>query len=216
MRDEVEAMPLLRGGPMRRTLACTLVLLALLSPSSLDAQRADSTIRYSPYVAVGGDVLRRGFPERTPLFLSAGLERARSGSPWSLRLGADYRRQTVPLARTRWEDFGVGISARYAGGVGAIRPYLLGGVGIANLRVGGPWVKYNQINGTISGPVDSSFTFWSRWNGSITSGLGTEVTVGPLRLFGEARLNLYPARLSDAPRPAQMLTTKALFLGVKF
>ena len=200
---------------MLRTRGLALSLLAVFSPSALRAQRADSPVRYAPYVAVGGDLIRRDFLERSPLFLSAGVERERSGSPWSLRLGADYRRLAYQSVGTRWEDFGVGVTARYARRSGAIRPYLLGGVGIANLRVGGPWTKYDQYNGTISGPIDSSVTFWSRWNGSITSGLGTEVALGPLRLFTEARMNLYPATLSDAPRPRQMMTTRALYLGLK-
>ncbi len=165
-----------------------LALVALLAPSVLLSQRADSTAGYSPYVAVGGDLIRRDSPNRSGLFVSAGLERARAGSPWSLRLGADYRRLSYRSAGTRWEDFGVGVAARYARRSGTIRPYLLGGAGIAVLRVGGPWTKYDQYNGTISGPIDSSVTFWSRWNASITSGVGPKVDLGRLRLFTEARV----------------------------
>jgi len=192
-----------------------IALLALLTPAPLLAQSTDASIRHSLYVALGGDFVFRDDRERSPLALSAGLERGRVGSRWSLRLGADYRRKTTAYSDTRWEDFGLGLIARYGKRSGALRPYVLGGVGIADLRVRGRWMKYDQIDTVVSGPADSSFTTSSRWNGAIISGLGTEVTLGRVRLFSEARMNLYPARLSDARRSREMKGTKALFLGVK-
>jgi hypothetical protein len=201
---------------MRGMLALELIALLLpLAPATLPAQHADPPIRHSLYVALGGDFVFREVRERSPLALSAGLERGRVGSRWSLRLGADYRRQTTSYSDTRWEDVGVGLTARYGKRSGAVRPYLLGGIGIADLRVRSRWSKYDEINSTFYGPVDSGFTSSSRWNGAITSGLGTELTLARLRVFSEARLNLYPARLSDARRSREMKSTKALFIGVK-
>ena len=199
---------------MRGRITRHLTLLAVFVPSALDAQHVNAPIEHSPYFAIGSDVLRQGY-EPTPLFVSAGLERSRAGSRWSFRFGADYHRLGMRYADTRWEDFGLGVAARYGRRSGAIRPYLLGGIGIADLRVRGRWVKYEEVSGTISGPIDSAFTSTSRWNGSITPGLGTEVRLGRVQLFSEVRLNFYPARLSDARKPRQMRTTKALFIGVK-
>ena len=200
---------------MGRKLARDIALLAMLAPSALRAQNADPTVRHSLYFAFGGDVVFRESYEPVPLFASAGVERSRPGSRWSLRLGADYRRLSGSYAETRWEDFGLGLTARYARRSGSIRPYLLGGVGIADLRMRGRWVKYDEVSETVSGPVDSTVTSLSRWNASITPGVGTEVSLGRVRLFSEARLNFYPASVSNAPRPRRMRTTKALYIGVK-
>jgi hypothetical protein len=193
-----------------------IALVALLTPSALLAQSPDSPTQHSLYVALGGDPALSDRYESSPLVVSAGVERARVGSRWSLRLGADYRRQSTSNSDTRWEDFGVGLSARYGRPSGIIRPYLLGGFGIADLRTRGRWTKYDSVNGVIYGQADSAFTSSSRWNGSMTSGLGSDVTLGRLRLFTEARLNLYPARLSGAPRSSGVRVTKALYVGVKF
>src|SRR5687767_1586100 len=120
------------GGPMGRKLTRNLLLLVLFAPSVLLAQHVDSPIARSLYLALGGDVFREGY-EQAPFFVSAGVERSRPGSRWSFRLGADYRRLSVRYADTRWEDFGLGVAARYGRSSGAIRPYLLGGIGIADL-----------------------------------------------------------------------------------
>jgi hypothetical protein len=56
----------------------------------------------------------------------------------------------------------------------------------------------------------------SRWNGSLTSGFGTDVRLGSLRLFTEARANFYPVSLSVAPRSHEMRFSKALYFGVRF
>jgi hypothetical protein len=194
----------------------TIALLVLLTPAALRAQRADSPIEHSPYLALGGDPLLAERSRLAPISFSAGIERAHSGSRWSLRLGADYRRTTTAYSDTRWEDFGVGVTARYGMQSGLIRPYLLGGVGVADLRTRGRWLKYDSAIGTVSGPVDSSFTTSSRLNGSITSGFGADVPLGHLRFFTEARANFYPARLSGAAGPQEMRFTKAFYFGVKF
>ena len=193
-----------------------LTLLALataLVPVVARAQRVESPASNALYLALGGDYVS-DIHGRSPLFVSAGVERSRAGSRWSFRLGADYRRQSTPFLETRWEDFGLGLTARYARRSGMIRPYVLGGVGIADLRVRGRWARYEELMGSFLGP-DSSVTSVSRWNGAITSGFGTEVSFGRLRLFGEGRVNLYPAALSDAPRSHQLKSTKGLFIGVK-
>jgi len=150
-----------------------------------------------------------------PLAMSVGVERTRSGSPWSIRLGADYRRQSGSgLGTRRLEDFGVGVSARYGRASGTIRPYLLGGVGIADLRTRVRDARYYlDPEGRIFPPYSYDD---SRWNGSLTTGLGTDFTLGRLKLFTEARLNMYPARLSDQPKPRNMVVTKALYFGAKF
>jgi len=189
--------------------------LALLAPLPLLAQSTASPIRHSLYVALGGDA---GFSDGTqnpPLFLSAGVEREHAGSRWSLRLGADYRRMSSRYSETRWEDFGVSVNARYGRRSGTLRPYLLGGVGIADLRIHGPFVKYNDVIGPITPPLDSTITSASRWNGSIDSGVGTDLVLGRLRLFTEARVTLYPARLSDHPGTRGFAGRKALYLGIK-
>jgi opacity protein-like surface antigen len=189
---------------------------ALLMPSLLFAQSAASPIRHSLYVALGGDPGSLGAAESSPFAVSAGVERAHVGSRWSLRLGADYRRLTSRYSETRWEDYGVALTARYGRRSGTLRPYLLGGVGVADLRTRGRWTKYDDVGRTLYGPVDSGFTSASRWNGSITSGLGTDFALGRLRLFAEVKLNLYPARLSDRARARSMESTKALYFGIKF
>ena len=202
---------------MRRMPACFLIaLLGWPWPSALVAQSADSPIEHSLYLALGGDLLLRESSRLSALSVSGGVERARAGSHWSLRLGADFRRTTTPFSDTRWEDFGVAFTARYGRRSGSIRPYLLGGVGMADLRTRGRWLKYDSSNSTVDGPVDSSFTTASRWNGSLTSGFGADVRLGSLRLFTEARANFYPATLSIAPRSDELRFSKALYFGVRF
>jgi hypothetical protein len=193
-----------------------IALLASLTPAVLHAQSSGSPIENSLYVALGGDPLLAERSRLTPLSISAGIERGHVGSRWSLRFGADYRRTTTAYSDTRWEDFGAAVTARYGKRSGPIRPYLLGGVGVADLRTRGRWLKYDSAIGTVSGPVDSSFTTLSRWNGSITSGFGADVPLGRLRLFTEARANFYPARLSGASQLQGMRFTKALYFGVRF
>ena len=150
-----------------------------------------------------------------PVALSVGIEQTRSGSRWGFRLGADYRRQTSSyLSQSRWEDFGVGVSARYGRASGVIRPYLLGGVGVANLRTRVRDARYYADPDGVLFPPQSYDR--SIWNGSLTTGLGTDVTLGRLRLFTEARMNVYPARLSAHPATHSNLTTKALYIGIKF
>ena len=198
--------------PLMRLIA--LCMLVTLPTSLLQAQANGSSIRRALYVALGGDpVSGVGYP-RTPLAVSAGVEQSHAGSRWALRLGADYRRQTSNvLGDQRWEDFGLGLSARYGRASGAIRPYLLGGAGVANLRTRVRNARY------YADPAASLFAPQSydvsRWNGSLTTGLGTDFTVGHLKLFTEARLNLYPGRLGQ-PQNDVMRTTKAFYLGVKF
>ena len=87
---------------------------------------------------------------------------------------------------------------------------------MADLRTRGRWLKYDSSNSTVDGPVDSSFITASRWNGSLTSGFGTDVRLGSLRLFTEARANFYPATLSVAPRSDELRFSKALYFGVRF
>ena len=193
-----------------------IALATLLTPSVLIAQSADSPIKHSLYVALGGDPGFGRQDRRSALALSAGVERGRAGSRWSLQLGADYRRETSTYSDTRFEVFGIGATARYGRRSGAIRPYLLGGIGIADLRRRGRWLKYDDVNTTFYGPLDLELTSSSRWNGSISSGLGADVTLGPLRVFTEARLNLYPERLSDRAPHRALEETKALYFGLKF
>ena len=138
------------------------------------------------------------------------------GSRWAFRLGADYRWQSAAssFGSARQEDFGIGLTARYGRSAGAIRPYLLGGVGIADLRTRVRNARYYaDPEGLLFPPASYDH---SRWNGSLTTGLGTDVTVGRLKLFTEARLNLYPGSLTTQPLSHFMVTRKALYLGVKF
>jgi len=205
--------PPLANGPRSRLIVLSAIL--ALPGSALRAQSASSPIRHALYVALGGDPTSGDGYMGTPLAISAGVERARVGSRWSLRLGADYRRQTASgFGTRRLEDFGVGVSARYGRASGAIRPYLLGGVGIADLRtrVRGA-VYYIDPDGRLFPPYSYDH---SRWNGSLTTGVGTDFTIARLKLFTEARLNMYPARLSDEPKPRRMETTRALYFGVRF
>lgn len=153
--------------------------------------------------------------EGTPIAVSAGVEQSRKGSRWAFRLGADYRRQSASgFGTRRVEDFGVSLSTRYGRASGAVRPYLLAGVGVANLRtrVRGA-TYYVDPQGLLFPPYSYDH---SRWNGSLTSGVGTDFTLGRFKLFTEARLNMYPARLSNEPRPRNMKSTKALYFGIKF
>lgn len=202
---------------MRRTHTHRLIVLsALLAPALLGAQSTTSPIRHSLYVALGGDAVALDAAERPSLFAAAGVERGRAESHWSLRLGAEYRRATARYADTRWQDFALSITERYGRRSGTFRPYLLGGVGIADLRVRGQYAKYDNFSGPIYPPVDTTMTTVSRWNGLLTSGLGTDVALGRLRLFTEARFNLYPAGISVGYQGRTTKTSKALYFGIKF
>jgi len=186
-----------------------------LSASPLHAQARSSPIRRALYVALGGDPMQESGYAGTPMALSAGIEQTRAGSRWGFRLGADYRRQTSSyLQQSRWEDFGVGISARYGRASGVIRPYLLGGVGIANLRTRVRDARYYADPDGVLFPPQSFDR--SRWNGSLTTGLGTDVTLGRVRLFTEARMNLYPSQLGGPPGTQYREWTRALYFGIKF
>lgn len=190
------------------------VLVVLCSPT-LQAQSSASPIRRALYVALGGDPTVETRYEGTPIAVSAGIEQSRDGSRWAFRLGADYRRQvTSAFGTRRLEDFGLSLSTRYGRASGIVRPYLLGGVGVANLRtrVRGA-TYYLDPQGLLFPPYSYDH---SRWNGSFTTGLGTDLTLGRLRLFTEARLDMYPARFSNEPKPRRMETTKALYFGIKF
>lgn len=189
-----------------------LSVLTALPRSSLHAQSVASPIHRALYLALGGDPGSGEDGTSTPLSLSAGIEQSRTGSRWAFRLGADYRRQTSNLfGSSRGEDFGIGLSARYGRASGAIRPYALAGVGGANLRIRVRDARYYaDPNGTLFPPQSYDL---SRWAGSLTAGFGTDVNVGRLRLFSEARLTSYmnvfhPSRGAD--------TRKALFFGIKF
>jgi Outer membrane protein beta-barrel domain len=189
--------------------------LVALSASPLHAQAAGSPIRRALYVALGGDPVQDRGVANKPVALSVGIEQTRAGSRWGFRLGADYRRQTSSfLSHSRWEDFGLGISARYGRASGVIRPYLLGGVGVANLRTRVRDARYYADPDGLLFPPQSYDR--SLWNGSLTTGLGTDVTLGRFRLFTEARMNIYPAHLSAHPATHSNLTTKALYFGIKF
>jgi Outer membrane protein beta-barrel domain len=191
-------------------------VLVISTTASLGAQASASPIRHSLYLALGGDPTSSDLYMDAARAVSAGVERSRAGSRWSMRLGADYRRQTSDgsLGSTRLEEFGVNLSARYGRSSGSIRPYLLGGVGIADLRTRVRDARYYaDTQGTLWPPVSYDR---SRWNGALLTGLGTDFTIGGVRLFAETRLNLYPAFLSTHPRTYGWGSTKALFLGVKF
>ena len=68
----------------------------------------------------------------------------------------------------------------------------------------------------IIGVPDTAISATSRWNGMLTQGLGTTFAIGRVHLFTEARLNLYPARLSDRKPYRSLEASKALLLGVRF
>jgi hypothetical protein len=193
-----------------------LLVLAPLLPPALRAQTTESTIRHALYLALGGDPASGGGDAGTPVSMSAGVERSRAGSRWAMRLAADYRRQSSDgsFGSSRSEDFGVNLSARYGRASGSIRPYLLGGVGIADLRTRVRDARYfADPDGLLFPPVSYDR---SRWNGSLVSGLGTDFTLGRLRLFAEARMNLYPDHLGSHPATSGMISRKAFYLGVKF
>ena len=199
-------------------LTCSLVAAVLVISSAplLSAQTSGSPIRHALYLALGGDPASGDGYRNAPRAVSAGVERGREGARWSMRLGADYRRQTSggSLGSSRSEDFGVNLTARYGRASGAIRPYLLGGVGVAELRTrvrDGRY--YADPEGLLFPPVSYDR---SRWNGAILTGLGTDLNVGRLRLFAETRRNLYPAQLSDQPRTNRWISTKAFYFGIKF
>jgi hypothetical protein len=201
---------------MRRMYRHHLIAIAvLLVPSLLPAQHAASPITHSLYVALGGDPVVLGADHGASHAVSAGVERARVDSRWSLRLGAEYNRVTSEFSESRSEKLGVALSARYGRRSGMFRPYLLGGMGIADLRRRGKWIKYDDVAGPVFTPVDSGFTSTSNWNGLITSGFGTDVALGRLRLFTEAIVNVYPARLGERGRYRGTQASKALYFGIR-
>ena len=192
-----------------------LPLFVLLLAPTLRAQSNATPIRRALYIALGGDpTVERGYAS-APVAISAGIEQSRQGSRWAFRLGLDYRRQTSSvLSQSRWEDFGAALSARYGRASGAVRPYLLGGVGIADLRTRVRNARYYvDPLGELFPPTSYDA---SRWNAVLTTGVGVDVTVARLRLFTEARANIYPAVLAAHPHMQSLIWSKALFLGVKF
>ena len=197
---------------MRRSL-----LLLALAPAIAGAQNASSPITRSLYFALGSDPLAASFSENPSLAVSAGIDQARSGSRWSLRFGADYVRRTSSYGDGRSEDFGVNVSARYGRRSGTLRPYLLGGVGVAQLRTRHTYTSYfsqGPIYFVSPSPAPGTFSS-SRWNGSILSGIGLDARLGRYTLFAEPRFTFYPAPLSDK-KYSSLRWTEALFLGVRF
>ena len=90
---------------------------------------------------------------------------------------------------------------------------MLGGVGVAQLRTRVRDGRYYvDFDGPLSAPVSYDHV---RWNGSMTTGLGTDFSLGGVKLFTEVRLNLYPGSLSSQ-RTESLRTTRALLFGVKF
>ena len=196
-----------------------LARLALLSaliafPAFVSAQTSHSPIRRALYVALGGDPATNTSTASVPLAATVGVEQSRVGSRWAFRLGADYRRVTESQYSTsRWEDFGLGLTARYGRSSGAIRPYLLGGVGVAQQRTRIRNARYYfDPEGLLFPPTSLDRV---GWNGLATTGLGTDVTFRGVNLFTEARFNLFPGQLSSLPYQSSRLT-KALYFGVKF
>jgi len=206
----------MRTSLVNAPLARTIVVSALmsLSASGLQAQgNRPSPITHALYLALGGDPGSGGEARSTPFAMSAGIERARAGSRWSLRLGADYRREsTSSFGSTRSEDFGVNVSARYGRASGMLRPYVLGGVGVVDRRIRvRDAVYYADPNGVLFPPQSYDF---STWRGSLTTGVGTDFALGRFRLFTEARMNLFPVRMFEPSRGFD--SNKALYFGIKF
>ena len=207
----------MRRPSVRSKLACSIVTASVVAMAPrVGAQATSSPIRHALFLALGGDPTSHDLYMNSARAVSAGVERSQAGSRWSVRLGADYRRQTSKgsLGSTRLEEFGVNLSARYGRASGSIRPYLLGGGGVADLRTRVRDARYYaDTQGTLWPPVSYDR---SRWNGVLLTGLGTDLTIGRVRLFAETRLNLYPALLSAHPRASGWGSTKAFLVGVKF
>jgi hypothetical protein len=125
-------------------------------------------------------------------------------------------RTTFAHSDLRREEFGAAVGVRYGRRSGAVRPYLLGGVGIANLRTNALRFKGDYVYQDVILPLDTTIAGTSRWNGVLTPGFGTDITLGRVRLFTEARINFYPRFLTDRRRYGDDKGTKALFIGVKF
>jgi hypothetical protein len=206
MRTSIVDAPL-----ARRVLVSALIS---LFASGLRAQESrPSPITHALFLALGGDPTSGSGVTSTPFAMSAGVERARTGSRWSLRLGADYRRQSSSsFGTTRLEDFGVNMSARYGRASGILRPYLLGGVGVVNRRTRvRDAVFYVDPEGLLFPPQSYDL---SNWRGSLTTGVGTDITLGRFRLFTEARMNLLPVNTFHLSRGVE--SNKALYFGIKF
>lgn len=200
---------------VKASFTCSLVTAALaaLAVPSLPAQSSSSPIRHALYLALGGDPFTSNDYARAARTVSVGMERSREGSRWSMRLGADYRRQSSDgvYGRVKSEDFGVSLLARYGRASGSIRPYVLGGIGGAELRTRVRDARYYaDPNGTLFPPQSYDL---SRWAGSLTTGFGTDVNFGRLRLFSEARLTSY-TNVFHPSRGAE--SKKALLFGIKF
>lgn len=204
---------------MRRLLVmasftCSLVTAALaaLAVPTLRAQSSTSPIRHALYLALGGDPFASNDYANAPRAVSAGVERSRDGSRWSLRLDADYRRQSSDgvYGKARSEDFGVSLLARYGRASGSIRPYVVGGAGGAELRTRVRDARYYaDPNGALFPPQSYDL---SRWAGSLTTGFGTDINVGRVRLFSEARLTSY-MNVFHPSRGAE--SRKTLLFGIK-
>jgi hypothetical protein len=195
---------------------CLLLLVALV-PFTLRAQNLQSPITRSLYLALGGDVLSPDTYVSVARSLSFGVEQSRPGSRWTTRLGANYMRHVWKTTDWRNEEFGVDVSARYGRRSGVVRPYLLGGVGIAHLHSQGTGGRYYPDPNSPSVIIVERYPLnaW-RWNGSLTFGAGADVRFGPLKLFTEGRINAYPDFLGDPEAYRRSLTTRALYFGLRF
>lgn len=194
-----------------------LLLLIALAPLTVQAQDRESPVTRSLYLALGGDALSSSDYGSVGRSLSFGVEQTRPGSRWSIRLAADYMRHVRKATDWRNEEFSAGASARYGRRSGVIRPYLLGGLGIAHLHSQGTALRYGfDLNApSVTEPERYPFNYW-RWNGSLTVGAGTDVKLGRLKLFTEGRLNAYPDFLGDPGAYRSALTTRALYFGLRF
>jgi len=81
-------------------------------------------------------------------------------------------------------------------------------------------VSYIYENVTEQIALESRLAALSELQGETLDHLAEAVAVfgtdGRLRLFTEARMNVYPAHLSAHPAMHSNLTTKALYIGIKF
>ena len=198
---------------MRRLLLFTCV--CAFSPQLVSAQRTASPITHALYLALGTEP-QMGERQPAPIAVSAGIERSRAGSRWAFRLGTDYLLKRSAYSGMRWQEFAAGVSARYGRSSGAVRPYLLGGIGIADLRTNALRIKGDLAFQDQIVSVDTTIAGTSRWNGVLTPSIGTDVRLGHLRLFTEARINLYPRFLTDRERYGDDKASKVLLFGVRF
>ena len=150
-------------------------LLVLTAASAGRAAAQDASVGLSAGVSVpvgsGSDVVETGYQVAGHLVLRG------EQSPLGLRFDVSFNRWEIADLPANVRSIAGTVNGMFFVGTGALRPYLLGGVGVYNLRGS---FDFTPINPTRS----SSETHFG-----VNGGLGLDFQLGGVATFVEARYN---------------------------